>query len=93
MLFVKFGWNLPGCSEEKDFEMSMYFRYFANVSPLENARSFIWTNLNPLHLKMFCAIFQIISYSTLLMYFGYNLLHYYITLIKLKEKFLKIFIL
>ena len=34
------------------FILSMSFRYFLIVSPLKRARSFIWTNLNPLHPRM-----------------------------------------
>ena len=37
--------------------LSMYYRYFAIISPWKRAGPFIWTNLNPLHLKMLCAKF------------------------------------
>ena len=35
----------------------MYFYYFTSISPLRRAKSFIWTNLNPLHPRMLCAKF------------------------------------
>ena len=36
----------------------MYFRKFVINSPSKRAGSFIWTNLNPLHPRMFCAKFS-----------------------------------
>ena len=35
----------------------MYFRYFVIISPWKRAWPFIWTHLNPVHLRMFCAKF------------------------------------
>ena len=35
----------------------MYFRYFVIISPCNRAGPFIWTNLNPLHPRIFCAKF------------------------------------
>ena len=58
MLCAKFGWNWPNFSGEEDFKISsMYFCYFVIISPLKRAGPFIWTNLNPLHPRMFCAKF------------------------------------
>ena len=37
---------------------SMYFHYFIIISPWKKAGPFIWTNLNPLHLRMLCAKFS-----------------------------------
>ena len=37
--------------------LSIYFRYFVIISPCKRAGPFIWTNLNPLHLRMLCAKF------------------------------------
>ena len=36
----------------------MYFCYFVIISPWKMVGPFIWTNLNPLHLKMLCAKFD-----------------------------------
>ena len=59
MLCAKFGWNWPSGSGEEDILISsMYFRYFEIISPWKRAGSFIWTNLNPLHPRMFCAKFN-----------------------------------
>ena len=59
MLCVKFGWNwLSGSGEEDFFFISpMYFCYFIILFPWKRAGPFIWTNLNPLHLRMLCAKF------------------------------------
>ena len=35
----------------------MYFRYFVIISPWKRVGPFIWTNLNPLYPRMFCAKF------------------------------------
>ena len=35
----------------------MYFHYFVIISPWKIAGLFIWTNLHPLHPRMFCAKF------------------------------------
>ena len=41
-----------------DFKiLSMYFRYFRIISPFEKCGSFIWTNWNPLHLRIFSTKF------------------------------------
>ena len=46
-----FGWNqllVRGSGEEKFYILSMYFGYFAVISPSKRAGSFIWANLNSL---------------------------------------------
>ena len=54
----KFGWNWLSGSGEEDFLISsMYFIYFIIISPWKRVGPFIWTNLNPLHLRMLCAKF------------------------------------
>ena len=54
--FAKFDWNWPSGSGEEDFLISsIYFHYFVIISPWQRAVPFIWTNLNPLHSRMFCA--------------------------------------
>ena len=35
----------------------MYFHYFIIISPWKRAGPFIWTNLNPLHTGILCAMF------------------------------------
>ena len=56
---AKFGWNWPSGSGEEDLLISsMYFCNFIFISPWKRAGAFIWTNLNPLHLRMFCAKFD-----------------------------------
>ena len=58
MLCAKFGWNMPSGSGEEDFKiLLMYFRYFFLISPWKGTGRFLWTNLNPLHPRMFCAKF------------------------------------
>ena len=58
MIYAKFGWNWPSGSGEEDFlNLSIYFHNFAIISPWKRAGPFIWTNLNPLHLRMLCAKF------------------------------------
>ena len=58
MLCAKFGWNKLSGSGEEDFLItSMYFRYFVIISPSKRAGPFLWTNLNSLHPRMFCANF------------------------------------
>ena len=58
MLCAKFGWNwLSGSGEEDFLILSMYFHHFIIISPLKRPGPFIWTNLNPLHLRMLCAKF------------------------------------
>ena len=55
---AKFGWNRSSGSGEENFLiLSMYFRYFEIISPLERAVSVIWTNYNPLYPRMLCAKF------------------------------------
>ena len=38
--------------------MSMYLSFFVIISPCKRAGTFIWTNLNPLHLRILCATFR-----------------------------------
>ena len=58
MLCVKFAWNWPSGSGEEDFfNLPMYFHNFWIISPWKRAGPIIWTNLNPLHLRMLCAKF------------------------------------
>ena len=58
MLCAKFGWNWISGSGEEDFLISsVYFHNFIIISPWKRAGPFIWTNLNPLHLRMLCAKF------------------------------------
>ena len=38
--------------------LSLYFHYFVIISPWKRAGPFIWTNLNPLHPRMLCAMFD-----------------------------------
>ena len=58
MLCVNFGWNWPSSSEERIFK---YFQYHFTISLLSPLRkgfgAFIWTNLNPLYIRMICAKF------------------------------------
>ena len=56
MLCAKFCSNWPSCFGGGDFSiLSMYFRYFVIISPWKRAWPFIWTNLDLLHTRMFCA--------------------------------------
>ena len=58
MFCAMFGWNWASGSGEEDFKISsMYFHYFVIISPLKRAGPFIWTKLNPLHLRMLCTKF------------------------------------
>ena len=53
---AKFGWNRLSGSGKEDFLISsVYFRYFLIISPWKRAWPIIWTKLNPLHTRMFCA--------------------------------------
>ena len=57
MLCTKIGWNwLSGSGEEEFIISSMYFHYFLIISPWKRTGPFICTNLNPLHIRMLCAI-------------------------------------
>ena len=59
MLCTKFGWNWPSGFGANIFCISsMYFCYFVIISPWKKELPFIWTNLNSLHPKMFCAKFD-----------------------------------
>ena len=58
MLSANFCLNWPSGSGEEDFSFStIFFRYIVIISTWENARPFIWTNLNPLQFRMHCAKF------------------------------------
>ena len=57
ILCAKFGWNWSSGSGEEDFLISsMYFHNFVIISPWKRAGPFNWTNLNPLHPRMLCAV-------------------------------------
>ena len=61
LLCAKFGWNLPCGSELVDFQLFPTVHNFTILllSPLRNrAWLFIWTNLNPLHPRMLCTMFD-----------------------------------
>ena len=58
MLKAKFDWNWPyNSGEECVLILSMYFCNFVIISHWKRAGPFIWTNLNPLYLRMLCAKF------------------------------------
>ena len=59
MCSVKFGWNWPCCSWEKDFyTSSMHFGYIVIITPWKRSWLFIWTNWNLLYSRMLCAKFD-----------------------------------
>ena len=49
--------KLPQCFWRRRFFKSIYFCNFVIISPGKRTGSFIWTNLNSLHLRMLCAKF------------------------------------
>ena len=50
----------PVAVEKKFFLiLSMYFCYFVIISPWIRVGPFIWSNLNPLHPRMLCAMFRL----------------------------------
>ena len=54
MLCAKIGWNwLSGSGEEDFLILSMYFSLFVIISPWKRAGPFFWTNLNPLHPRIY----------------------------------------
>jgi hypothetical protein len=56
IICTNFDWIWPADSGEKDFKKFLvYFYSFAIISPWRRTFRFIWTNLNPLHLRMICA--------------------------------------
>ena len=55
--FWKYSLTATSGSGEDFLISSMYFRYFVIISPWKRAGSFIWTNLNPLNLRMHCSKF------------------------------------
>jgi hypothetical protein len=56
IICTEFDWIWPAGFEEEDFKkFSVYFYSFAIISPWRRAIPFLWTNLNPLHPRMFCA--------------------------------------
>ena len=60
MLCAKFGWNWPSDPGEKDFKMlSMYFCYFAIISPWKKVWPQMWTDLNHFHQMIRCAMFSL----------------------------------
>ena len=57
ILCAKYDWSWPSCFGENEFLISSkYFCYFVIISPWKLKGPFIWTNLNPLHMRMLCAI-------------------------------------
>ena len=58
MILAKFGWNwLSGFEEAFFLISSIYFHFFVIISLWKRAGPFIWTNMNPLHPRRFCAKF------------------------------------
>ena len=57
MISIKFDWNWPAGSGEDFKKISVYFYYFAIISPCRRVLPFIWTNLNPLPPRMICGKF------------------------------------
>ena len=58
LLCAKFGRYWPcGSGEEDVLKFVNVFSQFRNYLPLEKGRTFIWTNLSPLHPKMIYAKF------------------------------------
>ena len=58
MLPAKFNWNLPSGSGEEDFQItSIYFLYFANISPWKRTLPSIWTYVIALHARLILVIF------------------------------------
>ena len=58
MVCAKVGWYWHSGSGEVDFSNSLiYLHYFVIISHWKRAGSFIWTNLNPLYLRMISAKF------------------------------------
>ena len=56
MIFAKFVYNWPFGSGEEDFQiLSMYFRYFVIISPLEKGIALYLNKLeSPLHKFVLC---------------------------------------
>ena len=52
-----FGWNCPVGLEKKNFKFGQCIFAISSISTWKKAWLFIWTNLNPLHLRMLCAEF------------------------------------
>ena len=60
MLCAKIGLNWPSGSGEEDFlnlNLLMYFHCFIFISPWKRVWPFIWTNFNPPHPRILCAMF------------------------------------
>ena len=57
MLCAWFGWNGPMVLEKRIFKSINVFWLFRYYLPLKKAEPLIWTNLNPLHLRMLCTKF------------------------------------
>jgi hypothetical protein len=55
MVCIKFHWNWPAHSGEDFLKFSVHFYSFAIIFPWRKGLPFIWTILNPLHLRMICA--------------------------------------
>ena len=57
MICAKLSWYWPTGSGEDFLNLSMYFRNFVIISPWKRARTFILSNLNPLHPRIIHAKF------------------------------------
>ena len=58
MIYGKFGWNWPCCSEVEHFKIfSIYFYYFAIIYIYGRVWAFICKNLNSMYPRMLCAKF------------------------------------
>ena len=57
MVCAKFGWNWPNGFREKKFGFRQCIFAISWLSGLRKEGGFIWTNLNPLHLRMLSAKF------------------------------------
>ena len=58
MLYARFGWNWPCNTEVENFQIfSIYFNYFAIISPWGRVLAFICTNLNSIYPRMLCTKF------------------------------------
>ena len=60
MLYARFGWNWPCNTEVENFQIfSIYFNYFAIISPWGRVLAFICTNLNSIYSRMLWNLVEI----------------------------------